>query len=47
MDFTGKIILMSASSLSKEEIDGMKTDAFYEKPFEVKDIYNKLKEWIG
>jgi DNA-binding NtrC family response regulator len=47
MDFKGKIILISASSLRKEEIDSMKADAFFEKPFEVKDLYDKLKEWVG
>ncbi|MFZ6006721.1 MAG: response regulator [Nitrospirota bacterium] len=45
--FDGKIILISAfCRLSKTEMDTLKIDFFFEKPFEIKNIHNKLKEWF-
>jgi len=46
--FDGRMILISAfCHLSRTEMDVLKIDFFFEKPFEIKNIHNKLKEWLG
>jgi len=45
--FGGKVIMVSAvSDLNKKDLEAFKIDAFFEKPFSVFDIHNKIKEWL-
>ncbi|MBZ0155317.1 MAG: response regulator [Alphaproteobacteria bacterium] len=44
--FAGQIIVTSAFYLgAKEETDALKIDAFFEKPFDVHEMYAAIREW--
>jgi len=44
--FEGKVIMISAvSNLNKQDMDACKIDAFFEKPFSIFDVHNRIKEW--
>jgi DNA-binding response OmpR family regulator len=46
--FAGKIIMVSAFyKENKEEMEALKIDACFEKPFSLKDIHKKIEEWAA
>lgn len=46
--FAGKIILISASCREiRKDIDSLEVNGFFDKPFELQDIHNKIKEWMN